>query len=244
MNKLSRSRTAQLIFQSMFCTLALIACVGSVGFFDMKFSSDFYIYFTNLSCYIATGMMIFELVQTARKKEDSYVSAAPHLHFMIMLGLIITFIVFNALLANDPARDPALNYKVECILCHIVLPILFVIDWAVFYEHGTMDWKLPLLTPLFPLGYVVYVFIHAALRGFDSSIMNYAGTDPVIYPYFFLNPEKVGIGGMALWIFGLLVAIPCMAAYAYFRRRASKLVGQLELASAEIVTAIAARRRA
>ncbi|MBR0056019.1 MAG: MotA/TolQ/ExbB proton channel family protein [Kiritimatiellae bacterium] len=45
-------------------------------------------------------------------------------------------------------------------------------------------------------------------------------------------------------IFGLLVAIPCMAAYAYFRRRASKLVGQLELASAEIVTAIAARRRA
>ena len=85
MNKLSRSRTAQLIFQSMFCTLALIACVGSVGFFDMKFSSDFYIYFTNLSCYIATGMMIFELVQTARKKEDSYVSAAPHLHFMIML---------------------------------------------------------------------------------------------------------------------------------------------------------------
>ena len=45
-------------------------------------------------------------------------------------------------------------------------------------------------------------------------------------------------------IFGLFVAIPCMAAYAYFRRRASKLVGQLELASAEIVTAIAARRRA
>ena len=45
-------------------------------------------------------------------------------------------------------------------------------------------------------------------------------------------------------IFGLIVAIPCMAAYAYFRRRASKLVGQLELASAEIVTAVAARRGA
>ena len=45
-------------------------------------------------------------------------------------------------------------------------------------------------------------------------------------------------------IFGLVVAIPCMAAYAYFRRRASKLVGQLELASAEIVTAVAARRGA
>ena len=205
MKALSTSRTAQLIFQSMFCALALVACVGSVGFFDMKFSSDFYIYFTNLTCYISTGMMLAELVQTARKKEDSYVSTAPRVHFIIMLGLIITFIVFNALLANDPARDPALNYIVECLLCHIVLPILFMVDWAVFYEHGKMDWKTPLLTPLFPLGYVVYVFIHAALRGFDSSIMNYAGTDPVIYPYFFLNPEKVGIGRMAFWILGLLV---------------------------------------
>jgi hypothetical protein len=78
-----------------------------------------------------------------------------------------------------------------------------------------MDWQLPLLTPLFPLGYVVYVFIHAALRGFDSSIMNYAGTDPVIYPYFFLNPEKVGIGGMALWIFGLLAAFVLLG-YLFF----------------------------
>lgn len=45
-------------------------------------------------------------------------------------------------------------------------------------------------------------------------------------------------------IFGLVVAIPCMAAYAYFRRRVSKLVGQLELSAAEIVTAVAARRAA
>ena len=34
------------------------------------------IYFTNLSCYIATGMMIFELVQTARKRKT--VMCRPH----------------------------------------------------------------------------------------------------------------------------------------------------------------------
>ena len=34
--------------------------------------------------------------------------------------------------------------------------------------------------------------------------MNYAGTDPIIYPYFFLNPERVGIGGMIIWIIALL----------------------------------------
>lgn len=43
-------------------------------------------------------------------------------------------------------------------------------------------------------------------------------------------------------IAGLLVAIPCMFAYAIFRRRVVALAGRLEAASAEIVTAIIARK--
>ena len=43
-------------------------------------------------------------------------------------------------------------------------------------------------------------------------------------------------------IAGLLVAIPCMFAYAIFRRRVTRLAGRLEAASAEIITAIAARK--
>ena len=99
-----------------------------------------------------------------------------------------------------------LVHKVECVLCHIILPIMYVADWVMFYEHGKVNWKLPFLSALLPLLYLVYVFLHAALWHFDSSVMNYAGTDPVIYPYFFLNPERVGVGGMAVWILALLVA--------------------------------------
>ena len=43
-------------------------------------------------------------------------------------------------------------------------------------------------------------------------------------------------------IAGLLVAIPCMFAYAIFRRRVSSLSGKLEAAAAEVVTAVAARK--
>ena len=199
-----KNRTAQLIWQSFYCTLALVAIIGSVGFYDMKFTSDFYIYFTNISNYLATGIMLAELLQTAKKRGDGFVTVAPRLRFISMLGLVLTFLVFNLLLAGDPARDPALNYKVECMLCHIILPLMYVIDWLVCYEHGKVRWTWPLLSALYPLVYLIYVFIHAALWHFDSSVMNYAGTDPVIYPYFFLNPERVGIGGMATWIVALL----------------------------------------
>ena len=110
-----------MIFQSFYVALALVACVGSVGFYDMKFTSDFYIYFTNISNYLCAGIMVAELIQTVRRKQDGYVTTAPRLRVISMLSLVLTFLIFNIMLANDPARDPALNYKVECILCHIIL---------------------------------------------------------------------------------------------------------------------------
>jgi hypothetical protein len=200
-----KNRTAQLIWQTCYCTLALVAIVGSIGLYDMKFTRSFYIYFTNLSNYLAAGIMLAELIQTARKRDNGFVTVAPRLRFISMLGLVLTFLVFNLLLARDPARDPALNYKVECLLCHIVLPVMYVIDWLMFYEHGKVRWTWPVLSALYPIAYLIYVFAHAALWRFGSGVMNNAGAAPVIYPYFFLNPEKVGINGVAMWIGVLLI---------------------------------------
>ena len=200
-----KNRTAQLIWQTCYCTLALVAIVGSIGLYDMKFTRSFYIYFTNLSNYLAAGIMLAELIQTARKRDNGFVTVAPRLRFISMLGLVLTFLVFNLLLARDPARDPALNYKVECMLCHIVLPVMYVIDWLMFYEHGKVRWTWPVLSALYPIAYLIYVFAHAALWRFGSGVMNHAGAAPVIYPYFFLNPEKVGINGVAMWIGVLLI---------------------------------------
>ena len=200
-----KNRTAQLIWQTCYCTLALVAIVGSIGLYDMKFTRSFYIYFTNLSNYLAAGIMLAELIQTARKRDDGFVTVAPRLRFISMLGLVLTFLVFNLLLARDPARDPALNYKVECLLCHIVLPVMYVIAWLMFYEHGKVRWTWPVLSALYPIAYLIYVFAHAALWRFGSGVMNHADAAPVIYPYFFLNPEKVGINGVAMWIGVLLI---------------------------------------
>lgn len=97
MKSISKSRTAQLIFQSVYVALAVIACVGSVGFYDMKFTSDFYIYFTNISTYLCAGVMIGELIQTAKNQSDSYVTTAPRIRVISMLGLVLTFLIFNIL---------------------------------------------------------------------------------------------------------------------------------------------------
>lgn len=90
-----KSRTAQLIYQSFFCAIGLVGIIASFGFFDMTWRWDFYIHFTNLSNYLCIGIMFAELVQTARKKEDSFVSTAPVLKFIGILGILLTFLVLT-----------------------------------------------------------------------------------------------------------------------------------------------------
>lgn len=213
--KMMKNRTFQLIYQSMFCAFALVALIGSVGLYNYRFTSEFYTYFTNISAYLCMGIMAAELVQTARRQGNGYVTVAPGLKVIGMLGTLLTLLVFNLLLANAEGRDPAMNFRVESLLLHGLLPLMYIGDWILFYEHGKLSWKVPLLSALFPLSYVGYVYFLAALRHFDSSVLNTNGTAPVIYPYFFLNPEIVGISGVFMWI-GILLAAFILMGYLFF----------------------------
>ncbi len=192
----NKSRTAQLIFQSFYCAFGLVGLAGGLGLFERTFFWDFYIYFTNISSYLCLGVMFAELVQTARRKSDGFVSAVPDLKFVSLLGTLLTAIVFNFLLAHSPTRNPLANFRPSSILFHIVLPIMYLADWIFFYEHGKASRLSPLKAMLLPGIYLVYVYIHAWIRHFDASVLNYLQSDPIIYPYYFLNPERVGTGGI------------------------------------------------
>jgi len=192
-----KNRITQLMFQTAFCTLGIIGIMASLGFFDYEFRSDFFVHFTNLSNYICIGIMFAELIQTVKKKEDSYTTVLPTLKFMGVLMILLTFIVFNFLLA--PTREMYLNFKVASIVFHVILPIMYVADWFLFYERGKVKVYMPLLSMSVPLIYVIFVYIRAWILDFNAEI-------PYIYPYFFLNLETQGIMGVLKWIVILLVA--------------------------------------
>ncbi|MEE0897993.1 MAG: hypothetical protein U0L88_10250, partial [Acutalibacteraceae bacterium] len=87
-----RNRTTQLIFQSFYLAFGLVGIVACLGVFDdvQNLRWDFYVHFTNLSNFLCIGVMLAALIQTARKKEDSYVTTAPLLKFIGMLGILLT----------------------------------------------------------------------------------------------------------------------------------------------------------
>lgn len=192
---MNRSRTTQLIVQSAYVVLGVVAVLGSTGLFRAEPNPSFYTKFTNISNYLCLAVMAAELVQTVRRKDDGPVTFSPLWKFMGVLSILLTFFVFNIMLL--PARTLAENLDVTSILCHQVLPVLYVADWLVFYRRGDLKASDPLRAAIIPLAYVAFIFCRAAALGFT-------GDD--LYPYFFLNLDKLGLYGVAAWVAVLTAA--------------------------------------
>ncbi|MEE0963671.1 MAG: Pr6Pr family membrane protein [Ruminococcus bromii] len=190
-----KNRTTQLIFQSFYCAIGLIGAVASLGIFDDILNPrwDFYAHFTNLSNYLCIGIMFAELVQTAKKSENSYVSASPLLKFIGLLGIMLTFLVFNFLLAGRPDREFQANWRVSSICLHVILPIMYIFDWLLFYEHKKIRWFYPLVSVAFPALYIIFIYTRAFIVNFNPEV-------PYLYPYFFLNLDNLGVAGVAKWV--------------------------------------------
>jgi hypothetical protein len=219
-----KNRTAQLIFQTIYCTLGLVGTIASLGIFDNinAIRWDFYVHFTNISNFFCLGVMFTALFQTIRKKEDSYVKAAPMLKFIGILGILLTFLVFNIMLAGAEGRDPQANWRIGSLLFHVLLPIMYIADWFLFYERKQCKWNYPIASIGFPLAYVIFLLIQAIILGFDSSILIPTTTTPLIYPYFFVNIETQGIPGVLMWIAILSVAFVAVGFGFYGLDRISK----------------------
>ena len=203
-----KNRTVQLIYYTIYCTLGLVGCIASLGIFDNinAIRWDFYVHFTNLSNFLCIGVMVAALIQTAKKKEDSYVSAAPLLKFIGMLGILLTFLVFNIMLAGAEGRDPQLNWRIGSLTFHVVLPVMYIADWFLFYERKKTKWYYPIASMAFPLTYVAFLLVQAVILKFDTSILIPTTTTPLIYPYFFVNLKTQGVPGVLMWIGILSVA--------------------------------------
>lgn len=197
-----RNRTTQLIYQTIYCTLGLVGIIASLGIFDNIniIRWDFYVHFTNISNFLCIGVMAAGLIQTAKKKEDSFVSAVPILKFIGMLGILLTFLVFNIMLAGAPDRDPQANWRIGSLIFHVILPLMYIGDWFLFYERKKCKWYYPIASMSFPLLYVVFLLIQAVILNFDNTILIPTTTTPLIYPYFFVNLDTLGVLGVLMWI--------------------------------------------
>lgn len=204
-----KNRLVQVIYQVVYCTLAIFGILGSLGYFNRSFNYDFYAYYTNLSNFVCMGVVVAALIQTVKKakhNEDGFVQTAPSFTILSVILILVTFLVYNILLAKEnTVQDYFLSPS--NLLMHVILPVMFILHWVLFYEHGKMRWYHPLMCTVMPLIYVAFILVRAAI------LKNVQGA--MLYPYFFLNVDKLGWGGFFAWL-SILVVLFVIIGYIFF----------------------------
>ncbi|MDE6667561.1 MAG: Pr6Pr family membrane protein [Clostridia bacterium] len=197
----------QMIYRIVFCVISGLACVLTLGFFRETYGTDyltisnnFWQYYTNISNYICFGIGVAVCAATVKRvkagETEGHNKCCQTLKFCATVMILVTFLVYASLLGD--VTSPSFWNSLGNLTYHVAAPILFILDWFLFDEHKTVKILDPLKATIMPLIYVVYILIYGA-------IYKAAAGEPFSYPYFFLNVNDLGYGGVVLWVFILVV---------------------------------------
>ena len=192
-----KKRTAHLAFCGVYCILALIALLADFEIFGGGFSTRPFVFYTSLSNMLCSAFMVVSLIRNLRHRE---VGVFPRCKFLFVVMILLTALVFNLFL-NYHSSVIAYFAAYKNALHHLILPVMFVLDWLIFYKRGTVGRYDPALALGIPLLYVIYILLRAFIA--KSARISVS----VLYPYFFLNVDSLGWLGFLFWMGGLLAML-------------------------------------
>ncbi|MFC0514024.1 Pr6Pr family membrane protein [Mucilaginibacter angelicae] len=114
----------------------------------------------------------------------------PRILSAIALYITIVGLVYNLVLRN--LWHPEGLFKLADELLHSVNPLLFVVYWLVYAPKANLKWIEALNWLWVPFIYSVYVFIRGSISH--------------LYPYPFLNIDKLGVSQVAINSLLMLIA--------------------------------------
>ena len=198
-NRLITNRTFTIAFRSSFVAVGLLGILASFGFFEYNYREEFYVYFTNLSNYLCFGIMSVEFILTLKDDLHRFVKLMPALKFAATLSILLTFFVFNFILADVYyGGSIKAKYEISSVLYHVVLPLMFTADTILFDDRKRMRLYFPVLSVLVPLLYCAFIYIRSAIPEISYKAK-------VIYPYFFMNVKNLGFEKVAIWLSVMLL---------------------------------------
>lgn len=153
------------------------------------------LYFTNQSNIWIALVMACLLALSLKGKDE------PHwlyrLHYMSMVSILLTFLVFTFMLA--PTLDAAFLTKPSSLLAHLVVPLASLAHWLWCVKPQDMGKRQCYLSVVYPLWYCAMVIACVALK------VTF-GEEKSKVPYFFLDWESQH-WLMVVWIVLLCVVV-------------------------------------
>ncbi|MDF2555291.1 MAG: hypothetical protein K0R60_1186 [Microbacterium sp.] len=206
---LLNDRRVALVFRSL-AICAVFWGIGSVsGLFAGQPSAVQFLYYTVLSNLLVLVWFVMLVVRTARdlatEGARGWSSPSPRFAAAVMFAITVTMLVYLIVLVPEAFTQNTgyQPFTPTDNAVHIFTPAFAILDWLLFTPKGRVRVADPLLWALLPLGYVALAFLYGAAGGLFGG-----GTR---YPYPFMDLDRNGPGGVALWLIGLFAALEVVA---------------------------------
>lgn len=217
-----KNLVTQLIYRVVLCIVSAFACLLSLGIFYIGtnggngFTWGFLKFYTNISNYFVLVVSVIVLADTVKRvragETEGYNRKLRTFKFMTVIMILVTFLVVIFLL-NSPLQASYWQ-NVGNMSYHFLAPLLFILDYILFDEKRTLSVFAPLYSLAIPLVYVAYIFVLGAV------IPDFS------YPYFFLNVNELGYGGVLLWVLGLMGVFAALGYLLWLWNRFDKIDGK------------------
>ncbi|MDR0594923.1 MAG: Pr6Pr family membrane protein [Bifidobacteriaceae bacterium] len=200
------SRPAALVFRLVAIGLIVTGLLRLAGVFDGGAHWGVFLFYTTQSNVLVLIWMVLMAGTTVRdwRRDGPRGLAAPWPRWgaTVMMAITVTMLVYLVVLAPSAFVQGSSEYVPFTLtddLVHIITPCLAIADWFLFSPKGRLRWFEPFVWVSPPAAYLLFAFTYSALGGRFG--------DGWKYPYPFMDVGEFGVGGVALQILVMAVAL-------------------------------------
>ena len=115
---MQNNKIAQIVYRTIYITLGFIGIIGSFGYFN---NQNFYLMYTNLSNYFCIGVTLYLLIKNIRNKDENKISTSMSIiRFISVIMILVTFFVYNILLAKDKTISDYF-FSISNLIMHLII---------------------------------------------------------------------------------------------------------------------------
>ncbi|MBO7675654.1 MAG: Pr6Pr family membrane protein [Atopobiaceae bacterium] len=197
-----KSKGAAIAWKVVLLVTGAYGLLDGAGILAGTYHTGFPHMFTNVSNLFAWGYFLLATIRLVRSRDDEEATFAPVAKYTAIISLLVTMLIAHFLLFDAMFRDGQLVWHLVAL--HYVVPVMALLDWALFDEKGKMPVWGPFAWMSLVVAYLVVVLVGAGPLGLYLG----GGTtaDVSRYPYTFLDPGLSGVGGVAAFCGAMLVA--------------------------------------
>jgi hypothetical protein len=193
-------RTLSFLFKLIIFSLSTLGVYVTLK--DALYPFEALSYFTTIINILTALFYSFFIIELALSK----VSSALFRYFKqsLMVYLIITMVVYSFILIPFIVEEQ-INYQIfssNDLLIHYVVPVLVLIDYASFDEKGRTKSIYAFINLLNIVFYITYLFLYVFFGG-----RFHLGNTESMYPYFFLNIERIGLYPVIMICISIMVVV-------------------------------------